>query len=75
MVYAGNAVWSAGGVEIVKTSDGGMTWKSADSGLPGDALLGPLAIDPQNPATVYTATSTVFDVAIGRGIGPGDPGI
>jgi len=38
--------------------DGGTTWNTASSGLPGlPARLSSLAIDPQNPTTLYAGTS------------------
>ena len=43
---------------IFKSTDGGSSWIAVNSGLPGGSFVhgrsvGPIAIDPQNPATLY----------------------
>src|SRR5262249_22110692 len=43
---------------IFKSTDGGSSWTSANSGLPGGSFVhgrsvSPIAIDPQHPATLY----------------------
>src|SRR5205823_6936369 len=39
---------------IYKTTDGGASWSSANSGL-GDLYVGALVIDPSNPVVLYVA--------------------
>ncbi|HYM12340.1 MAG TPA: hypothetical protein VEU62_16510 [Bryobacterales bacterium] len=46
-VYAG-----AGGLGILKSTDGGATWAAANSGLTATSISA-LAVNPQNPSTVY----------------------
>jgi photosystem II stability/assembly factor-like uncharacterized protein len=44
---------------VFKTTDGGITWNPASSGLaPGNYAL-TLAIDPRNPSTLYAGTSSL----------------
>jgi len=55
-----NTLYAVTSIGLVKTTDG-RTWSSADSGLP--RVSSPLAIDPQNPSTIFAigtlmATST-----------------
>src|SRR5262245_18208580 len=41
---------------LFRSSDGGATWQPASAGLPSATLfVGPLAIDPRNANTLYTA--------------------
>jgi hypothetical protein len=55
-VYAGIVSASTYAVidapSVFKSTDGGASWSAAGSGLPPAAVRG-LAIDPQNPSTVY----------------------
>ena len=46
----------AGGAGAFKSVDGGSTWTQIVNGLAGTGRLTSLAIDPQNPTTVYAAT-------------------
>jgi len=60
VIYAGACVKGLMGCvqEVFKTMDGGTTWTTASSGLPGlRARLSSLAIDPQNSTTLYVGTS------------------
>jgi photosystem II stability/assembly factor-like uncharacterized protein len=54
---------------VFKSTDGGASWTSANSGLPASqgVSIGPLVIDPLNPATLYAGTSNagVFKSADG----------
>ena len=56
------------GKGILKSVDGGETWKSADRGLPADGIRA-IAIDPSNPAVVYAGLdhSGVFRADDGGG--------
>src|SRR5260370_40138062 len=46
------------GPTVFKTTDGGITWNPASSGLaPGNYAL-TLAIDPRNPSTLYAGTAS-----------------
>ena len=58
-LYAGSTEGSISGVGLFKSTDGGATWNAANSGIAGTTLdvLG-LAIDPQNPATLYASMDT-----------------
>lgn len=47
------------GGDLLKSSDGGQTWASIQSGL-GFGTVGDLVIDPQNPATLYAVIPTGF---------------
>jgi photosystem II stability/assembly factor-like uncharacterized protein len=43
---------------VFKTTDGGVTWASINSGFPDTEMsVGALVIDPSNPATVYAGTT------------------
>lgn len=44
-----------GGGGVFKSTDGAMSWRAVNEGLPGFPTIGPLALDPQNPNTVYVA--------------------
>ena len=50
-----------GNVTVFKSADGGASWQPADSGLPDDAFVTAIAIDPVHPTTLYAATA-------GRGV-------
>jgi hypothetical protein len=39
-----------------RSDDGGQTWSELGSGLPADAQVEAVAVDPVNPATVYAGT-------------------
>jgi hypothetical protein len=54
IVYAGSAT---GGVW--KTTDGGLTWSSLDDFMPTQ-VIGTLAMDPQNPNTIYAGSGEIF---------------
>lgn len=47
----------AGGVGVFRSSDGGSTWRLAESGL-ATLAVNALAIDPQRPSTLYAATQS-----------------
>jgi photosystem II stability/assembly factor-like uncharacterized protein len=48
-LYAGNALRGGG---VFKTTDGGESWNTVNSGLPTGGVLA-LAINPQDPGTIY----------------------
>ena len=58
--YAGIQSASSFGVSdapvVFKTTDGGASWSPASSGLPEHTGVNALAIDPQNPSTLYVQT-------------------
>lgn len=63
-LYAGAAATSSSGGGVFKSTDGGGRWSAANTGLPGNAVLGALAIrvsalaiDPASPRTLYAGTS------------------
>ncbi|HYL35833.1 MAG TPA: hypothetical protein VEV17_07975 [Bryobacteraceae bacterium] len=50
-VYAGSGVY--------KSTDGGITWRALNSGLPAQNLeVWSLAVDPQDPDAIYAATNS-----------------
>jgi photosystem II stability/assembly factor-like uncharacterized protein len=52
-LYAG--VYPAG---VAKSTDGGATWQTSTDGLPANAAVLSLAIDPNLPSTLYAATQS-----------------
>ena len=56
----GGGMFRSGGV--FKSTDGGATWSAANDGLPMNAQVQTLAIDPATPRTLYagTADGSVF---------------
>ena len=52
---AGGANQTGGGV--FKSTNGGDTWSAASAGLPGDAIVSVLRIDPTTPGTLYAGTN------------------
>src|SRR5262249_36609184 len=56
-------VYAGGSGAIFKSTDAGVSWKAASSGLPSTPIwMSALVIDPQNPSTLYAATSgAAFD--------------
>ncbi len=40
---------------ISKSTDGGQTWMTITAGIPSEALVSSLAIDPVSPSTIYAA--------------------
>jgi len=66
-LYAGGSCTVLGSCGIFKSTDGGTSWSPANSGLDGAVILvESLAIDPQNPSTVY-AGGWVFTDGSGFG--------
>ena len=52
--------WTIGSTQmhaLVKTTDGGASWTSSDTGLPSSERSGPMAIDPNDPAILYATVS------------------
>ena len=59
-IYAGT---NDGSGSVLKSTDGGLSWSVANSGLPnGDSTLagGSLVIDPTAPTTLYVAGSSIY---------------
>jgi len=51
---APNGIYALGAAGTVyHSTDGGTTWSSSNTGLPGSVLLNCLVIDPKSPATLY----------------------
>jgi Tol biopolymer transport system component/photosystem II stability/assembly factor-like uncharacterized protein len=50
-------IYLANGSAVRKTTDGGTTWKTLNTGLPTSGSLATLAVDPQDPSTVYVGSS------------------
>jgi photosystem II stability/assembly factor-like uncharacterized protein len=44
-------------VRLIVSEDGGDTWTRLDAGLPSDAVITDLAIDPRRPELVYAGTA------------------
>jgi photosystem II stability/assembly factor-like uncharacterized protein len=59
-VYA--TISNSSGRSLFKTTDGGASWSDASSGLPGGTHFGFLTIDAQNPATLYTASTSTTEL-------------
>jgi photosystem II stability/assembly factor-like uncharacterized protein len=58
------AAWGAG---IFKSTNGGVNWRSASTGL-SNRNVATLAIDPHTPTTLYTGTATGDAGASGAGV-------
>lgn len=53
---------------LLRSTDGGASWLPAGSGLPADALVTSIAIDPSDPRVLYAAAVTsIFKSADGAG--------
>ncbi len=67
ILYAATQNFSLNG-RISKSLDGGDTWFFSDDGIPASFILLSLAIDPQNPATLYaTGLGGVYKTTDGGG--------
>jgi photosystem II stability/assembly factor-like uncharacterized protein len=55
-IYAVIEHFGVAGSWILKSTDGGGSWSPASSGLPRSRMI--MAIDPQNPATLYVASDS-----------------
>jgi photosystem II stability/assembly factor-like uncharacterized protein len=58
-------LYASGWSGILKSTDGGASWRGVNSGLPGGNCCGSLAIDPQNPNTIYAGGR--YDLAYSDG--------
>lgn len=56
----GTDPWSGG---VIKTTDGGKSWNTVESGLPSNAVVRSIAIHPTDPATLYMTAVTNTGVA------------
>jgi hypothetical protein len=56
LIYVGTSNGSSTKYEIFKSSDGGASWTSANSGIPLNTTVRSLAIDPNNNQTIYAGT-------------------
>jgi hypothetical protein len=65
-VYAGDSGMMTEG-RVLKSTDGGATWRSSGSGISGDDVDG-LAVDPDTPSTVYAAVEDSLYVSAGAGL-------
>jgi hypothetical protein len=66
-VYAGDSGMMTEG-RVLKSTDGGATWRSSGSGISGDDVDG-LAVDPDRPSTVYAAVEDSLYVSVDAGAG------
>lgn len=57
---------AAGNGGLWKSTDGGQSWRSVTDQLPSTAI-GAVAVDPQNPDTVYLGTGNAFPGSSGIG--------
>jgi photosystem II stability/assembly factor-like uncharacterized protein len=46
---------ASGSVQVVKSTNGGVTWAASDTGLPDVPVL-KMQVDPNNASTLYVAT-------------------
>src|SRR2546427_393500 len=60
-------IYAAGGNSIVKSTDGGSTWRTLSTGLSDDVGVSSIAIDPKTPTTLYVGLSS-FRPAQTRGV-------
>jgi photosystem II stability/assembly factor-like uncharacterized protein len=61
ILYAGGACGVYGPCGIFKSTDGAVSWRAINSGLDGSVIVvESLAIDPQDPRTLYAGTSACF---------------
>jgi photosystem II stability/assembly factor-like uncharacterized protein len=69
-LYAGVLIYAGGTTSggVFKSSDGGVNWSPANSGLPAGSVSA-LAIDPVNSATVYAGHAGYAGVPLGGGRG------
>jgi photosystem II stability/assembly factor-like uncharacterized protein len=56
-LYAAAYSWVNSTSALIKSTDGGHTWTRAEQGFPPGTEIRDLALDPENPATLYAATS------------------
>lgn len=59
-----NGEWEAPGGGILKSTDGGRTWRQLKNGLPQGLVQANLAIAASNPKRLYATASTTHDVGI-----------
>jgi photosystem II stability/assembly factor-like uncharacterized protein len=57
ILYAGTSHDGQGGDGLFKSTDGGVSWSRTSTGLPDDADIDAIAIDPIDPLTVYAGSS------------------
>jgi hypothetical protein len=66
-VYAGDSGMMTEG-RVLKSTDGGATWRSSGSGISGDDVDG-LAVDPGRPSTIYAVVEDSLYVSVDAGVG------
>ena len=57
----GTDPWSVG---IIKTTDGGKSWNTVESGLPSNAAIRSMAIHPSDPSALYITAHIITGVAL-----------
>jgi photosystem II stability/assembly factor-like uncharacterized protein len=64
-LYAGTAAclgFGCPGSGVFKSTDGGASWRAVNTGLPADASVNALVVDPLTPGTLYAGASGVYGV-------------
>jgi photosystem II stability/assembly factor-like uncharacterized protein len=67
-----NSAWTGSGGAILKSTDGGSTWKPAMQGIPDGFIQANLAIAPGNPKRLYASVAAGGGIAIYRSDDAGD---
>lgn len=58
-------LWAASESELVRSRNGGQTWRPFEQGLPPRAVVQHIAVSPSNPSVVYISTITFDDEGSG----------
>lgn len=51
-------LWAASGLRLVKSRNGGQTWRLSGQDLPAEAIVRQIAVSPSNPSVLYVSTVT-----------------
>jgi photosystem II stability/assembly factor-like uncharacterized protein len=62
------SLWIAAGGTVYASTDGGASWRAAQSGIEGQGVVRFLALDPRRPKVLYAATVLPFPAGAQPGI-------